>query len=169
MKRVIAVAAVMSLSFSIVPFSVAADSNPYGGVQVAPPSPTETILSISKGTITKRISMNDLMAMKSKNISINEPFVKKNQTFRAIPLKYLFSLVGIKGSDNVQTIALNDYIYTNTAANFISADGYLAFSRSGKAIGYDQGGPIRIIFPNKSRWAHYLDPWNWSLKSLAVK
>jgi hypothetical protein len=113
--------------------------------------------------------MNDLRAIKSTTITINEPFVKKIQSFKAIPLKDLFALAGIKGGDLVETIALNDYIYTNSAGNFTSADGYLAFSRAGKAIGYDQGGPIRIIFPNKSKWARYLDPWNWSLKTLKVK
>lgn len=113
--------------------------------------------------------MKDLLAMKSLKITVNEPFVKKVQSFRAIPLKNLFVLAGIKGSDKVETIALNDYIYTNSATNFIAAEGYLAILRSERAIGFDQGGPIRIIFPNKSRWARFLDPWNWSLKSLRVK
>lgn len=113
--------------------------------------------------------MKDLMAMKSINLTIDEPFVKKRQQFKAIPLSKIFELAEIKGKDQVQTIALNDYIYTNSAANFLSADGYLAISRSGKPIGYDEGGPIRIIFPDKSKWAHFLDPWNWSLKSLKVK
>lgn len=169
MKKIASIGLAIALSISMAQQGIAADANPYGGVKVTPPSPTETILTISKGSITKNISMKDLMGMKSESISINEPFVKKNQTFKAVSLKSLFALAGIKGSDKVQTIALNDYIYTNTAANFVASDGYLAFQRSGKAIGYDQGGPIRIIFPDKSRWAKFLDPWNWSLKSLKVK
>jgi DMSO/TMAO reductase YedYZ molybdopterin-dependent catalytic subunit len=102
-------------------------------------------------------------------VSCKEPFVKKVQSFRAIPLKTLFDLAGIKGSDKVATTALNDYVYRNTALNFISANGYLAISRSGKPIGYDEGGPIRIIFPDTSKWAKSLDPWNWALKSMSVK
>ena len=169
MKRISTVGLVIALSLLFVPQGIAADANPYGGVKITPPAPPETILTISKGSISKSLSMNDLMKMKSKSLSIYEPFVKKNQTFKAIPMKSLFALAGIKGSDKLQTIALNDYIYTNTASSFLAADGYLAISRSGKAIGYDQGGPIRIIFPDDSRWAHFLDPWNWSLKSLKVK
>jgi len=169
MKRISTVGLVIALSLSVIPASMAADANPYGGVSVPPPSATETILTIRKGTFTKNISMGDLMKMKSATVTINEPFVKKVQSFKAVPLKTLFAFAGIKGNDKVQTIALNDYVYTNTAANFVAADGYLAFSRSGKAIGYDQGGPIRIIFPDKSKWGKFLDPWNWSLKSLTVK
>jgi len=169
MKRISVVGLVIAFTLSIIPASVAADANPYGGVSVPPPAPNETILTVRKGSFTKNISMSDLLKMKSATVSINEPFVKKVQSFRAVPLKTLFAFAGIKGSDKVQTIALNDYVYTNTAANFLAADGYLAFSRSGKAIGYDQGGPIRLIFPDKSKWTKFLDAWNWSLKSLTVK
>ena len=169
MKKFASIGLVIAASLLMVPQSIAADANPYGGVKIAPPAATETILTVSKGSVSKAISMNDLMKMKSQKLTIDEPFVKKKQTFKAIPLKTLFALAGIKGTDKVQTIALNDYIYTNTAASFLAADGYLAFSLSGKPIAYDQGGPIRIIFPDNSRWAHFLDPWNWSLKSLKVK
>ena len=148
--------------------SFAAESNPYGGAKVSPPAPTEVILTISKGDLSKKFSMNDLMAMKSTTITIHEPFVKKVQSFRVITLKSLFAIAGIGGADKVQTIALNDYIYTNTASSFLSAGGYLAITRSGKPIGYDQGGPIRIIFSDKSKWAKFLDPWNWSLKKISV-
>lgn len=169
MKRILTAGLVVALSLSLMPVGMAKDSNPYGGVKVPPPSPTETILTIQKGSLSKNLSMNDLKAMKSINLSIEEPFVKRKQQFRAVPLSAIFELAEIRGKDKVQTIALNDYIYTNTAANFLGADGYLAISRSGKPIGYDEGGPIRIIFPDKSKWAHFLDPWNWSLKSLKVK
>jgi hypothetical protein len=169
MKRITTAGLIIALSLSLMPVGFAADANPYGGVKVPPPSPTETILTIQKGSISKNISMKDLMAMKSSTLTINEPFVKKVQKFQAVPLSIIFAYAGIKGSDKVETIALNDYIYTNTAASFLAADGYLAFTRSGNAIGYDEGGPIRIIFPDKSKWAHFLDPWNWSLKSLKVK
>lgn len=169
MKKISGSLLITALFFAAMPAGTAADANPYGGVGITPPAPTEIILTIQKGKVTKKLSMNDLMAMKSEVITINEPFVKKVQTFRGIPLANLFAFAGIKGSDRVQTIALNDYIYTNSAQNFIAADGYLAIARAGKAIGYDQGGPIRIIFPNKSNWAKFLDPWNWSLKSLKVK
>jgi hypothetical protein len=107
--------------------------------------------------------------MKQETITIYEPFLKKRQSFSVIPLKTFFAFLGIKGGDKVITTALNDYIYSNTAAQFIAADGYLAIKREGAAIGYDQGGPIRIIYPDKSKWAKNLDAWNWSLSSIQVR
>lgn len=47
--------------------------------------------------------------------------------------------------------------------------GYLAIARGGKDIPYDQGGPIRIVFPDKSKWAKNLDAWNWSIRKIIVK
>jgi hypothetical protein len=107
--------------------------------------------------------------MKSSTISIYEPFLKKRQSFTVIPLKNFFSLVGISGKDKVATIALNDYIYSNTASAFISAGAYIAIERDGVAIPYDQGGPLRLVFADNSKWAKNLDAWNWSLASIRVK
>jgi hypothetical protein len=110
-----------------------------------------------------------LLKMKSTTISIYEPFLKKRQTFTVIPMKNFFPLVGISGKDKVATVALNDYIYSNTALEFISAGAFIAIKRNGVEIPYDQGGPIRLIFSDKSKWAKNLDAWNWSLVAMRVK
>ena len=107
--------------------------------------------------------------MKSETISIYEPFLKKRQSFTVIPIKNFFILAGISGNDKVETKALNDYIYANTAAKFIAAKAYIAIKRGGVPIAYDQGGPIRIVFADNSKWAKELDAWNWSLSSISVK
>ncbi len=147
----------------------ATSANPYGTSTIDPAGPNEIILVISKGKRKVEFAYPRLLKMKQQSITIYEPFLKKRQTFSVIPLKTLFTFVGIKDGDKVVTTALNDYVYTNTAAQFIAADGYLAIKRDGLAIGYDQGGPIRIIYPNKSKWAKNLDAWNWSLSSIKVK
>jgi hypothetical protein len=144
-------------------------TNPYGAAPMDPPGPNEIVLTLKKGTKVLKYTMKQLLALKSATLSINEPFVKKRQTFRAIPLSLLFAKVGIKGNDMVATKALNDYVYSNTAAKFVSAKGFLAIQRAGKDIPFDQGGPIRIIFPSNSTWATFLDPWNWSLMTISVK
>ena len=86
-----------------------------------------------------------------------------------IPLKNLFTLAGISGKDLVRTTALNDYTFTESAKNFLSAEAYLAIKVNGQPIGYDQGGPIRLIFSDKSKWSKNLDAWNWSLVTISVK
>lgn len=144
-------------------------SNPYGAAPVDPPASTDTILTLSKGTKSATLTMANLLSLGTSEISIFEPFVKLRQSFTVIPLAKLFGKVGISPTDKVMTKALNDYVYTNTAAKFISSSGYLAVKRNGIDIPYDQGGPIRIIFPDGSTWSHFLDPWNWSLSSISVK
>jgi len=168
LKSPIGIGLILSFAVLSVPSTSAAETNPYGGIAVKAPGANETILVVSKGKVVVNLSMKKLQSMKSKTISINEPFVKKVQSFRVIKLSAIFLLAGIKGTDKVDTHALNDYVYSNSAAKFLSANGYLAISRSGKPIGYDEGGPIRIIFEDSSKWAKFLDPWNWSLKKIKV-
>jgi hypothetical protein len=113
--------------------------------------------------------MSGLRKLGTSELSIYEPFVKARQTFTVIPLSTLFKLVGISSTATIITDALNDYIYTNTAKNFTNSRGVLAIARFGKAIPYDQGGAIRIIFPDKTPLATNLNAWNWSLNVIKVK
>ncbi|MEI6867555.1 MAG: molybdopterin-dependent oxidoreductase [Actinomycetes bacterium] len=147
----------------------ASPSNPYGAAPIDPPATTDPILELSKGGFDSKYTMAQLISLGTTEISIYEPFVKLQQSFTVIPLSKLFSVAGILGTDKVITKALNDYVYTNTANSFLTAKGYLALKRNGTDIPYDQGGPVRIVFPSDSTWAKFLDPWNWSLSSISVK
>ena len=157
------------LSLSNPPALAVSHPNPYGNATIDPAPPHSTILKLSKGAKYVNLSLEQLKSMKSSTLTIYEPFVKKKQSFRVILLSDLFKLVGIVGRDKVATIALNDYRYTNTATNFVSAVGYLALARDGFDIPYNQGGPIRILYPAKSKWHDFFDAWNWSLMEITVK
>ncbi len=157
------------MTFTFASASVASETNPYGGIAVKPPANNEIIFTVTNGKSSKKYSMNLLKAMKTSTIKIYEPFVKKEQSFTVITMADLAKENGISQSATLKTIALNDYAYSNTLKNFVTAKGYIAIARNSKPIPYDQGGPIRIIFPKDSRWAKYLDPWNWSLSSIVVK
>jgi hypothetical protein len=171
MKKTIAafITGVLLLSSHIAPAQAADPKSPYGTLAVDPAGPTEIILTLSKGSRKAEFAYGRLLKMKSSVITINEPFIKKRQSFTVIPLSKLFALVGIKETDMVTTSALNDYIFKDRAKNFLKADAYLAIKKNGKAIGYDEGGPIRLIYSDSSSWANYLDSWNWSLVSISVK
>lgn len=147
----------------------ASKSNPYGAGAVDPAGPNDPILTITNGSKTQKFTMKSLMAMHPTEISIFEPFVKKRQKFTVIPLAKLFEKVGILPSSTVITKALNNYVYKNKASAFITANGYLAIKRKGTEIPYDEGGPVRLIYPDTSIWSKSLDPWNWSLSSISVK
>ena len=150
-------------------FMAASPSNPYGGAAIDPLPATATIFSVTNGKKTINYSKNSLLAIKSTIITIQEPFVKKKQSFTVIPLDYFLAKSAITSSMTIDTIALNDYIYTNKAGNFSQAKAYLAFKRFGKDIPYNEGGPIRIVFDTPSSWFKYLDAWNWSLRTIKVK
>jgi hypothetical protein len=168
----ITLAAALTCGLIYAPIGVASakeSKNPYGTGNVDPAAPNEIILTITKGSKKVEFAYPRLQKMKQSNISIYEPFLKKRQSFSVIPLKNLFNLAGISGKDRVKTAALNDYVFSETAESFISADAYLAIKINGQPIGYDQGGPIRLIFSDKSKWSKNLDAWNWSLVSISVK
>jgi hypothetical protein len=168
----ITLAAALTFGLICAPIGVASakeSKNPYGTGNVDPAAPNEVILTITKGSKKVEFAYPRLQKMKQSNISIYEPFLKKRQSFSVIPLKNLFNMAGISGKDRVKTAALNDYVFTESAENFISADAYLAIKINGQPIGYDQGGPIRLIFSDKSKWSKNLDAWNWSLVSISVK
>lgn len=161
---------IISIALSTLPTSaVAAETNPYGTSTVDPAGPNEIIFTISKGEKTTQFATARLFKLKTSEITIYEPFLKKRQTFSVIPISTFFKMVGIKGNDQVLTTALNDYVFKAKASQFIAAEALIAIKRDGKEIPYDQGGPIRIIFGSKSTWAKYLDAWNWSLSSITVK
>jgi hypothetical protein len=174
MKKSLGITIALALTFGLTctPIGVAnanESKNPYGTATIDPAGPNEVILTITKGSRKVEFAFPRLKKMKQSNISIYEPFLKKRQSFSVIPLKSLFNLAGIAGKNRVVTTALNDYVFTESAKNFIEADAYLAIKVDGQPIGYDQGGPIRLIFSDKSKWSKNLDAWNWSLVSISVK
>lgn len=170
MKRMIAVLLIATVAVISAPPAVAiAAKNPYGTATVDPAAPNEIILTISKGSKKVDFAYPRLAKMKQSTISIYEPFLKKRQTFTVIRLQLLLNFAGISGQDKVITTALNDYVFSSSAKNFIDAGAYLAIKRNGIPIGYDQGGPIRIVYGDESKWAKNLDAWNWSLESIRVK
>jgi DMSO/TMAO reductase YedYZ molybdopterin-dependent catalytic subunit len=75
---------------------------------------------------------------------------------------------GIPASATINTVALNDYEYTSEAQPMITSDALLATQRDGVPIPYDQGGPVRLVFPDGTPLSRVLDAWNWSLASISV-
>ncbi len=141
--------------------------NPYGGFPVDPPSDDEVVLTVT-GAESVDYTIPELRALAETEVEIYEPFVKENQTFVGVNLGTLFEASGIEATDEVLTIALNDYRYQDKASAFTASNGVLAVERNGEIIPMDAGGPIRIIFPDGNEYPDYLDAWNWSLRSIEV-
>lgn len=145
-------------------------SNPYGAGKVDPPGPTDVILTVTGPGGTKEFTMDQLTALGTKDVTIFEPFVKRTISFTGVPMATIFDTVGIAGDVKVNTEALNEYVYDkSTAADFVGSDGLIAVAQEGKPVPVDQGGPIRIIFPDGTKLSKNLDAWNWSLEKMSVK
>ena len=144
--------------------------NPYGAdIEVDPPAPGESVLTVTGPTGEKTYSLEQIAALGPETVTINEPFVNKKQTFTAVPMEALLAPSGLTGSQMIDTTAINEYVYSNTAESFVSGGALLAYELDGKPIPYDQGGPVRIIFADDAPGASNLDAWNWSLSSISAQ
>jgi len=148
--------------------TAALNENPYGGPDVPPPSPDEPILKLINGEKTLSLSLNDLRDLPQVEARVFEPFVKSEISFKGVAMNELFRLVDIESDDNVLTVALNDYTYSNFAREFVGTEAFLAYEQEGGAILMSRGGPIRIIVPNDMSLTESLEVWNWSLAEIRV-
>lgn len=147
----------------------ASETNPYGAAVVDPLGPDEPVITLSGGSGGKvGLTLAELEALGTVSVTVYEPFVKKQQTFTGVPVSAVLDRGGIASSSTIDTIALNDYEYSNLASAFEASDAIIATQRDGQPIPYDQGGPVRLIFPDGSELASVLDAWNWSLTEIAA-
>ncbi len=143
-------------------------SNPYGSAPaVDPPGPNDPVLTI-KGADGKQVQLtsSQLQAMDSQTITIEEPFVKTQETFTGVPMSALLALASIPSTATVNTVALNDYAYAAPASQFTDSQALIAYQVDGKDIPLTEGGPVRIVFPTGSSQFGNLDAWNWSLETI---
>ncbi|MEK7295121.1 MAG: molybdopterin-dependent oxidoreductase, partial [Actinomycetota bacterium] len=114
-------------------------------------------------------TLESLAELPATKVDLYEPFILTRSSFVGVSLADLFDSVGIKAEDKIDTVALNEYRYANTAEKFTASDGLLAYEQNGEPIPMDRGGPVRIVFPDGTPLASVLDAWNWALSSIVVK
>ncbi|WP_319428755.1 molybdopterin-dependent oxidoreductase [Mycobacterium sp. RTGN5] len=145
-------------------------SNPYGGATIDPPAAAEPVLTVKGGSApTLSLTLDALNALGSRTVTLDEPFVKRRETYAGVPLAAVLDKAGIPDSATIDTIGLDDYHYISTAKPMIESQALIATDRDGAPIPYNQGGPIRIVFPDGTPLSSVLDAWNWSLASITVK
>lgn len=143
--------------------------NPYGGLEVPSPTPSEPILKlVNRGNVIS-LSIDDLRKYPTVRVTVFEPFVKQNIEFVGVAMEELFRAVGIEPADTVLTVALNEYTYSNVAREFTGTQAVIAYEQSGGPILMSRGGPLRIIVPNNTSLAESLEVWNWSLAEIRVE
>ena len=148
--------------------SATATENPYGdGTAVDPPAPGTPVLTVTTADgESTALSMRQLRRLGTRDITVYEPFVQQQQTFTGVPLDAVLERAGVPPTVTVETIALNDYRFTAEAGEFAASQAMIAVARDGADIPMDQGGPIRLVFPDGTALAGNLDAWNWSLAEI---
>ena len=147
----------------------ASSTSPYGTLTIDPAGPDDPVLVVDGGSSGHQaFTMVQLEALGTTTITVDEPFVKKRQSFTGVPLSKILAKAGIAGGVRVNTHALNDYDYANVASAFTGSDALVATQRDAARIPLDQGGPIRLVYPDGTALSSVLDAWNWSLASLEV-
>lgn len=148
--------------------ATASTTNPYGAGPIDPPAPNEPVLTVKGGQTALSLTLDQLNSLGDTTVTLDEPFVKKRQTFSGVALATVLAKAGIPNSATIETVALNDYRYSSAAAPMIDSLALIATKRDGAPIPYDQGGPIRLVFPDGTPLSSNLDAWNWSIASIAV-
>ena len=147
----------------------ASSTSPYGTLTIDPAGPDDPVLEVDGGSSGHQsFTMVQLEALGTTTITVDEPFVKKRQSFTGVPLSKILAKAGIAGGVRVNTHALNDYDYANVASAFTGSDALVATQRDAARIPLDQGGPIRLVYPDGTPMSGVLDAWNWSLASIAT-
>ena len=143
-------------------------TNPYGAGPIDPPAPNEPVLTVKGGQTPLSLTIDQLNALGNTTVTLDEPFVKKRQTFSGVPLATVMAQAGIPNTATVETVALNDYHYSSPVGPMVDSLALVATKRDGAPIPYDQGGPVRIVFPDGTPLSSNLDAWNWSLATITV-
>lgn len=147
----------------------ASSTSPYGTLTIDPAGPDDPVLEVDGGSSGHQsFTLVQLEALGTTTITVDEPFVKKRQTFGGVPLGTVLAKAGIPDGATIDTVALNAYHYSNVARPMIASGALIATKRDDAAIPYDQGGPIRLVYPDGSPLSSVLDAWNWSLESIRV-
>ena len=147
----------------------ASSTSPYGTLTIDPAGPDDPVLEVDGGSSGHQsFTMVQLEALGTTTITVDEPFVKKRQSFTGVPLSTILTKAGIAGGVKITTHALNDYDYANVASAFTGSEAIIATQRDAARIPLDQGGPIRLVYPDGTPMSGVLDAWNWSLASIAT-
>lgn len=141
-----------------------------------PPSPAQPVLTVT-GRITNQndtrgalFDVSDLESMPTRTMEVHEPFLKKRVTFSGVDMADVLAAVGIEpGARTAHLTALDDYQVDLDLA-MLGTDGILLATRdSGAPIQIDEGGPIRLIFPDGHATGANSDLWIWSIGSIDIR
>ena len=131
-----------------------------------------TIKGVENGNVgahTTEIDYATLDRAASEEMTIFEPFLKKDVEFKVISIAELFAAAGIPaGADLVYMHALDGYHLTLSRKDLVS-EGFLAVRADGKRMPIADGGPVRVVFSDNGGLGANNDNWIWSLDRMKAR
>ena len=118
------------------------------------------------GTHTTAIDFATLDRVGVEELTIQEPFLKRDVTFTGIWMRDLLGRAGL-GADarRLYFHALDDY-HVELPVSDVAATGFLAVRAGGEQIEIADGGPIRLVFSSDEGVAAITDNWIWTIDSM---
>lgn len=146
-------------------------------VASAVPVPEGSAVLTMSGLIENRnvgpdlaFDMATLDALSSATLNVFEPFLKERVTFSGVPVRNLLTTAGSPAhAKNVVVTALDDYSISFDLGDLVDSEVLLATRQEGARMKVEDGGPIRLIFPDGSSLGENTDMWVWSVESMAVE
>ena len=134
------------------------------------PAPkSETILSVT-GAVTQSNSakgiefdMRTLEQMPITEVTVYEPFLKKDTSFSGIMMDDFVEIVGAENASALLMTALDDFQATLSIPVLTSSTVMLATREEGERMKPRAGGPIRIVFLENEGPGANTDNWIWSV------
>jgi hypothetical protein len=150
----------------------AAEGEPVApGEPLAPPTgePVLRIRGVSRGNVgshTTAIDFATLDKLGVEELTVHEPFLKRDVTFTGVWMRDLLNRAGV-GADarRLYLHALDDY-HVELSVSDVAATGFLAVRAGGEPMEIADGGPIRLVFSSDDGVAAITDNWIWSIDSI---
>ena len=143
-----------------------ADSEPLPAPEGEPVLRIKGVSRGNVGTHTTAIDFATLDRVGVEELTIQEPFLKRDVTFTGIWMRDLLGRAGL-GADarRLYFHALDDY-HVELPVSDVAATGFLAVRAGGERIEIADGGPIRLVFSSDEGVAAITDNWIWTIDSM---
>ena len=131
-----------------------------------------TLSGVTKGNTRGHVSKVDFATLDKlarEEVTVYEPFLKRDVSFRAISVPDLLTASGVPASAGLLSMqALDDY-HVDLQIDELASTGYIATRADDELMAVKDGGPIRLILTGDDPLAANTDNWIWSLNRIQAR
>ena len=121
----------------------------------------------------KRVSIKQIEAIGLIEVKAYNPYEKKSDVYTGVLMNKFVKHFAKPGVKEMALSAIDDYTITFTSSEWENMRIVIATRVNGKYIGYDEKGPLRIIFPDydtsKKIYQNILPKWMWMINKVNFK